>query len=155
MSREIRGTLYRTLRCKLNDLEQLEKGKRLGEKNAELRDLKAHHKAEKAAMKAAEDELDAECLQLQVDVLEGAEARSVECTVFHDYGKGKVETVRSDTFEVIESRPMVETERQLQMGGMPPAPLPIPRPTRRKPGITGIAELTDPDPDEGGGGSDA
>lgn len=54
--------------------------------------------------------------QLRRDVEDSSEDRSVRCSVERDYERGMVLTRRVDTGEIVEERPLEESERQLELG---------------------------------------
>lgn len=92
---EVVRTETRHLRCRLTDEEHREKGVALARALNERNELEAR--------------------RLEYDVRDRSEERPVECEIVHNYEKSIVETVRTDTGEVVSTRPMLESERQRQL----------------------------------------
>jgi hypothetical protein len=54
-------------------------------------------------------------LEVTKKVNTGQEDRLVRCSIIHDYGKKKVEVLRDDTHEVVETRSMTKAEYETAM----------------------------------------
>lgn len=110
MSRETRH-----LRCKLNTHERLAKSEVLARMLDDLDSMEARHKAAKADMKEAEDDQHGSVKSTAYDVRTATEARDVECEWVADFETAKVELVRLDTDEVVQSRDLTDHDRQLAL----------------------------------------
>jgi hypothetical protein len=108
-------TVTMTLPCRLTDAELLERGEALalgrGERNT--RALEAKKVA--ADFKAAIEEMDAEVDRLAGIVRERAEPRPVICDLRADMERGVMETWRTDTGELVNSRVLEPQERNLEL----------------------------------------
>lgn len=74
----------------------------------------------KAAMSSFKDKIDSAGLAARVAAQklrdgDGYEYRNVECEVVRDYEMEEVRYIRTDTGEVLESRKMEPSERQMQL----------------------------------------
>ena len=79
--------------------------------------MKATEKKEAASQfKANIENIENELQVLAAHVRNKYEYRDVECDVIPDFKSGVVVTVRNDTGEVIDERPMTAEERQLKLG---------------------------------------
>ncbi len=106
------NTTMRSLLCKLSKQEWQERASRLATVNQEIADEEARQQEQKAAMKARLATLDAERQTLAGVVVRHEEMREVECVVWHHDQPARVVTVRMDTNDEIENRPMTDFERQ-------------------------------------------
>lgn len=103
----------RELRARMTPTEHVEAGEKLGTLVGELDELKDRHKAERSAMREVEIALQRQVKELSVDVASGTHVQSVPCDVVADFKRQVVETIRTDTLEVVESRALTDTDRQL------------------------------------------
>lgn len=69
----------------------------------------------KAGMKARLAELEARRTQLAVKIARQEEYRDVRVTIHYDHQRGIVEEIRDDLGEVITTRQMTDSERQLML----------------------------------------
>lgn len=99
----------------LNETEQHERSQEMSTKFIELVDMKATHASRKKAMADAEKALDYELSNLARIVKQGKELRPVECRIVPNVERSTMDTVRLDTGEVVESRPMTRTEYEEAM----------------------------------------
>ena len=106
-------TTSRSLRVELTEDEYGRKAQALAAELHTLEQLRARHKAQRAAMRA-EDQAQAETVhELGTDVRTRSERRDVECEWIADFPRGLVDLVRTDTGEVLDSRPIEARDRQL------------------------------------------
>lgn len=105
----------RMLPVLLNAEELLTKASLLSAKVHELAMEEEDQKDTKAAMKKRVDELNREITDVARIVREKAEPRPVEVHESKNYTRRIVEIVRVDTGEVIDSRPMTEQERNVEL----------------------------------------
>ncbi len=103
----------RSLRVGLTDEELQRKAQALAAELHALDELRAAHKAERAAMKEAETVQADSVKLLGTDVRTRSESRDVECEWIADFPRGVVELVRLDTDEVVAERPIEPRDRQL------------------------------------------
>lgn len=102
----------RSLRCKLTTLAKAEV---LARSFNELEDMEARHKSARADMKEAEDDQAGIVKSTAYDVRTGTEARDTECEWIADFETAKVELVRLDTDDVVQSRDLTDHDRQLAL----------------------------------------
>jgi len=108
-------TEARSLPVKLTDEELRERGDSLAQVIQNLRTEEDRQVDIKAQMKARLAELDAKKTQLAITISRREEDREVMVDTYHDYDRLKVEMVRQDTGETINSRRMTEAEQQLPL----------------------------------------
>lgn len=110
---EIKET--RSLAVVLTEEELRAKGLQLANKVTELdttkQDLQDYQAGMKKVIKSIEDSISS----LTMVVKSGKEYRDVECVDRHNAKLMTVETYRTDTWEMVETRQMSHSERQLQM----------------------------------------
>jgi hypothetical protein len=106
----------RNLPCKLTGQELLVMGDKLATLNADAAALEEDKKRVNADFKARDESISADagiivrCIQTRI------EYRSVPCLVIWDGPeKGIVSTMRTDTSEVFEQRPMTPSEMQMTL----------------------------------------
>lgn len=108
-------TFERTLPVKLSTQELLDRGLSLAlERKARVL-RQEEGKREAAQAKAEIESHDAEIDRLAAILRDRAEPRPVQCRLQRDLARFVVETVRLDTGELVESRPMAEEERQTDL----------------------------------------
>lgn len=105
----------RMLPCSLNEEELLAKGAVLSAKMREREREQADQKEAKLAMKTRLEELEQEILDVARVVREKRELRPVEVKEEKNYPRRIVEFVRVDTGQVIDSRPMHESELNVEL----------------------------------------
>lgn len=105
-------TFSRSLRCKLTNKERLSKGEELAGENDKI----AQHEAEKSqAGQYHGSQIKAAWARIHIlakEIGTGETYRDVECETRLDYDNHRAVTVRLDTQEEIEVRPLNEAERQ-------------------------------------------
>jgi len=74
-------------------------------------ELKAHSKHQKSII----EQIDAEMRLLQSEVRNRSTYRQVECERQYDFNAGKYREVRLDTFETVNERKLLESERQMEL----------------------------------------
>lgn len=99
----------------LNEVELLTKAALLSAKVQELATEEDDQKDAKAAMKKRLDDLNRDITDIAKIVREKAEPRPVEVHESKNYARRIVEVVRVDTGEVVDSRPMTEQERNVDL----------------------------------------
>jgi len=104
--------ITRRLPVKLNREEVRLKGKRLAILEAEIESLEGEKKAVVDDFKSKIEGRKAEIQSLSRQVNEEQEYRQVEVVERKDWDELTVDTVRTDTGDIIESRPMTTSERQ-------------------------------------------
>ena len=108
MARELKQ-----LRAKLTREEHIEKAelmaKELGVYDAEV----LRNKVAKATMRQSELEQASLVRRISTDVRLGSEVRDVACQWVADFPRRVVELIRTDTSEVIDSRSMTDSDRQM------------------------------------------
>jgi len=106
----------RTLRVTLSDEEVAERANAaattLQRRDEEEAALAADNKLRKAKI----GEMDAEIRRLSTEVREKATYRPVPCERRHEYRTGTVREIRTDTYETIGERAMLDHERQQELG---------------------------------------
>lgn len=108
----------RNLRVKLTDREIVERAQRAAHLAAEVEQQEEAAKAAAKQAKARIEELDAERRRLNLEVMDGAVHREVQCERRYIYRLGVVQEYRTDTGELLSERPMTERERQPDLPGV-------------------------------------
>jgi uncharacterized FlaG/YvyC family protein len=103
---------YRLLPCVLSDEQIQTKGEELAEAELARQRLVAEKKAAAAAFKEPISEQVDLITKLSKEISEEVEMRDVQVNWRPDFDNGVVDCVRADTGEVVESRPMVDSDRQ-------------------------------------------
>lgn len=109
------STAMQSLPVPLTKEELLQRADRLSWTLAELRALEIEQEAAKKRMKEKHDELKGEVSGLTKTVRERTEERTVEVVILLDDDNKKVYSVRTDSGEVISTRPMRNDEQQLEL----------------------------------------
>lgn len=99
----------------LTDAELRAKGKQQAETMVEYGEIEAERKALTATFAAKMKERRKILDKLAVEVRTGFEVRPVECELVPRWGDHTVITVRRDTGEHVDTRPMSPGERQLEL----------------------------------------
>jgi hypothetical protein len=110
----------RSLPCTLTDAEVLERSAELAEVVTDYAEIEGEKSAHAKHFKERLDGLRSRERALAREISSRSVERDVECVIRQDPIRGCVETMRLDTGELIEDRPMTAEERQLAMD------LPIP-----------------------------
>ena len=106
------------LPCKLTEPEVLQYGRDLARAHADLDRIQDELDGIKADYQGKLAEQNASIGKLSGRVHSGIETRDVECTETKNWTKTTVAVVRNDTGDAIESRPMREDEKQMQITGI-------------------------------------
>jgi len=114
--------ITRKLPVKLTREEVHHRGKRLATIEAEISDIEFEKKEVNADFKSKLEGRKTEIARLTREINEEAEYRQVQIIEQKDWDTREVLTIRQDTGEVIEARPMTPEERQR------PIPFNTPRP---------------------------
>ena len=108
------------LECDLTPLEREQAGEQLSTRIDEKLQLMASHKESKAAMKRKEDELEAEIKRLAKAHKTGKELRPVFTEERPDLRRSVVEVFRTDTGELVTTRPLSQDEiNKIRQGTIP------------------------------------
>lgn len=107
----------RPLAVELTDEEKVKKGHKAGMLKKAIAKVRAEMKLATTDHKERLKEHQANLDGILDDLETGTEVRSVECFERQDFAKKKVEVVRTDTSEVVESRAMTAFELQTKMPG--------------------------------------
>lgn len=109
------------LPCRLRESEKLLKSEELAEQLRQREIVEAEKKEANDAFKARLSEADRQVQRLAHEIRTGEEYRAVQCTEIGRWSENVVDIVRSDTGEVVRSRPMAAGERQalLELGDEP------------------------------------
>jgi hypothetical protein len=102
-----------TLPCRLTPEEFVARAHDLAKTTEDIGAEQARAESLKSQLKAALAELEARRSKLSAVVSRGEELRDVECEVVVDYEKGETYTVRQDTGEFFDRRPLRAEERQV------------------------------------------
>jgi len=110
-------TITKTLKCKLTDVEWVDRANELANRLSDFKRMEERHKNTRADMKA-EKENASKFIGDLVDALKTSEEeREVKCEVMPDLKKDEIVTVRLDTKDEIERRPMTQAEVKKQHQG--------------------------------------
>ena len=107
--------VVRSLPVKLTDLELVEAGHNLATVVQDISTEESRQADIKASMKARLAELEGRRTQLAIIVARREEYREVTVEITHDYQRGVIQDIRTDTGEVVSTRTMSESERQQQL----------------------------------------
>lgn len=118
-----RREITRHLECKLTRAEQEDLRRQLLDVLDEEEAVTDRKKEAASRFKAEQESLRTRRHELARTMRRGAVERDVTCEVREHFATNKVETVRLDTGEVIEVRPMTAHERQIAMDWREPAAL--------------------------------
>ncbi len=103
----------------LTDDERTAMGAALADTVNELSDMKADHRAKRAAMKELETAIVGDQARLASILHEGHEVRKVKVHVVADYADGVQRTIVDDTGAIIDERPLDPGDRQLGLFARP------------------------------------
>lgn len=102
----------RSLTVKLTTEEQLQRGNELAAKIEEMQNIEMSAEEARGNFKAELKRVEGEISRLKRTVLDGKEQRTVRCEWQLNFDHGIAELIRLDTFEVVQSRPLTDEERQ-------------------------------------------
>lgn len=121
---EVGEELIRECKVVLTDDELLDRGRRLAQAIAETNAAERDKAAYNSQIKSRIDISAGETQKYRAIVAEGAEYRNIVCHRFFNYTARLVSTVRDDTGDTIEQRPMEAHELQLHLdlGNEKPVP---------------------------------
>lgn len=108
----------KALPCKLTDAEMFQYGKDVGHAFAERERIKGEFDAVKQDYKGKIEEQSAQIGKLSGRLHSGIETRDVACIEVKNWTHGTFTVTRTDTDEIIESRPMREDEKQMEINGV-------------------------------------
>jgi len=111
----VRDTILKTLPVVLTNEELVDLGQELAEREEHLRESQQEKKDTAKAIDGQIKSHEAEILRLSRIIRARQENRDVGCEIRKDYKDGLVETVRTDTGEIVASREMTVEERQVAM----------------------------------------
>lgn len=110
-------TLVMKLPVVLSERELAARAAELAREVRKGKEVEDEKKTTMADFKARTEAIDMKVRELSEIVDTKQEDRSVECIVDPDYAAGTMVTVRRDTGEVVQSRPMTQDERQIHLFG--------------------------------------
>src|SRR6185295_19803313 len=115
----------RTLACKLSKHEVADRALRAAHLIQTRDNVELEAKASQGRSKAHIKQLEADIRLLSAEIRDETTDRLVQCEERKDFARNAVETVRLDTNEKIDERPMTALERQGEL-------FPEPEPTKPK-----------------------
>lgn len=107
--------IYRKLPVQLSESEKALRGEEMAREVANHARLEVEKKEETKRLGELVKQSDERIAELATQVNTGIEQREVRCIELLDHGRNLVELQRTDTREVIDSRPMRADERQTRM----------------------------------------
>lgn len=110
-------TFFENLPCHLSDDEKHERGREAAAKLIELYEFKRLEKERAKVAKQKREELEKAIARLSHARHHGIEDQEVECYEQPNTTTYRIETIRTDTGEVVTSRKMDPLERQMAMQG--------------------------------------
>jgi hypothetical protein len=124
-SKEKTDRFTKKLPVPLTDDEVRHRGEELASKLAALDEIDAALKVAKQEAKAKKEPIAKRVTELKQQIRGRKEARLVECELVRDFDARCAETMRLDTGEVVDTRPLTPEEMQTQLavvkGGKKPA----------------------------------
>jgi len=109
----VRGKEFpKKLRVEMTDAELKKKGKEAGRLKTKLDEVKVKQKAAKDQFKEELEDVRSRLDAVLADLDAGGDERNVKCVEEKDFKRNVVRTIRLDTNEVAETRPMSPEERQ-------------------------------------------
>lgn len=111
------GTFFENLPCHLSEEEKHERGREAAAKQIELYEFKRLEKERAKLAKQKREELEKDIARLSQARHHGMEDQEVECYEQPNTTTYRIETIRTDTGEVVTSRKMDPMERQMAMQG--------------------------------------
>jgi hypothetical protein len=103
----------RSLKCKLTPEEVAARGQELANQIGDRHQVELEKKAEADKFKAQIQEIDSRCTELATEIRDKAEWREGEVVAERD--GDQMVLIRLDTGEVIQQRPLKDSERQVKM----------------------------------------
>lgn len=107
------------LPCKMTEAEALSKSRELAAKVRECNEAEQKKRDAAAEAAATIKALDSEIGRLSREISDNTELREVEVIEETDFGKGVIETFRTDTNEVVSVRAIPLSERQEKLKLIP------------------------------------
>jgi hypothetical protein len=115
MLKEIRKRLTRDLSCVLTQDELLVAGAELAQAGSDIRSIESRLASIKAEFKAKSAEAEARAMKHELQVSTRQEPREVACESVMDFTAGTYTIYRLDTGGCVETRPLHENERQMEI----------------------------------------
>ena len=103
------------LPCILSDNELIVRSKELAKANEDLSTVEDRKKDMMADFTAQQKKIEANINVLSRTVSQGKEYRNVKCKLVLDYTIGKKELIRLDTFEIIRTEQLSQSDRQSEI----------------------------------------
>ena len=116
----LKRKVTKPLPVKLTDREILQYGKDMVRAMADTERIETEFDSVKKDYKAKIAEQQAVVDKFSPRIHSGIETRDIECVEIKNWTNGTVRVNRMDTGEIIESRPMREDEKQMEMSGVTP-----------------------------------
>lgn len=129
---EIKRTFSEQLPCSLSEAELANIARKIGQKRREVEEYKAKKRQVTDHYTDLIAGSEAQADQLAEAADKGVEMRAVVCAEAFLWPTGTVEVRRSDTQEVVRTRPMTAEERQAGMPWAPPTDKPAKEPKEKK-----------------------
>ena len=107
--------MFRRLPCKLTALEIKERGSRLAALTLKIEKVESEKSESSKEFGREIKRLSEEATEVSTQIDSGTEFREVKIDVTHDYDNLEVLMTRGDTGEVIERRPMTDTEKNTEL----------------------------------------
>jgi len=114
----IRRMVTKALPVNLTEAEVLQYGRDVARAVSDKTRIEAEFDSVKADYKGKIAEQEAIVSKLSPRIHSGKETRDVECSEVKNWTRMTVTVTRTDTMEEIESRPMREDEKQMQIEGV-------------------------------------
>lgn len=99
----------------LTDRERLEIGESIADAQMKAEQAELDKKAADEGYKGVIESAYADVSNLTKQLRRGKKDAMVQCQIRKDYRLGHIRTIRMDTAEILEDRPMTTTERQMGM----------------------------------------
>jgi len=122
----------------------LDAARRIADLEGHIRDYERERRESSERITGQIKSARGEILELSAAIRAGVVKREIECQIQHDYARGVVRIVRTDTADTVDERPMTPDEQQMAMQLVDPEPSPAPKSTLPDP-----VPLTDPEPPQG------
>jgi hypothetical protein len=106
------NVLTRKLPCQLTGDEEIQKSQEIARAIEDLSKRRDQKKAAASMYRSQMDEVEAKLAELSHEIATHTTERAVDCMVKPDWRSGKVDLIRVDTGEVVESKVMTSAERQ-------------------------------------------
>jgi hypothetical protein len=106
----------RQLKCKLSPKDRDETAKQMADAILELQGLEQSHKTVQKEYNAKKQQLTEDVHRISWEIINQCITRDVKCELRLDYKKQLATVVRLDTKAVVEQRPLMEEEKQMELG---------------------------------------